>query len=102
MPNLASRYQSGTWKAESDSSVGLNGPSATPKPGGATIGVGAGGKVARGRAAGGGGSGLAEGFGQAQGGAGAGEKFERRFCGYIFMAFLRVYSDFHKALSEYL
>ena len=45
MPNLASRYQSGTWKAESDSSVGLNGPSATPKPGGATIGVGAGGKA---------------------------------------------------------
>jgi hypothetical protein len=44
MPSLASRYQSGTFHAESDSSSGLNGPAATPKPSGAGMGVGAGGK----------------------------------------------------------
>ena len=43
MPNLASRYQSGTAYAERDSSVGLKGPSAAPKPGGAGIAAGAGG-----------------------------------------------------------
>src|SRR5208337_3235282 len=43
MPNFASRYQSGTLYADSDSSVGWNGPGATPNPTGAGIGAGAGG-----------------------------------------------------------
>jgi hypothetical protein len=43
MPNFASRYQSGNLYAESDLSVGWNGPRATPNPSGAGIGAGAGG-----------------------------------------------------------